>query len=108
MEFYNEHLRSAAAKGHVCGVRALLEVGANPNSKDRTGNPALHWAAFPGLADVCSALLARPDFTEVNAKDYWEETALQCAANRAVLLQSVFHWSARRAIEQHLARLKQH
>eukprot|EP00747_Dinoflagellata_sp_TGD_P171831 gnl/TRDRNA2_/TRDRNA2_206802_c0_seq1.p1 gnl/TRDRNA2_/TRDRNA2_206802_c0~~gnl/TRDRNA2_/TRDRNA2_206802_c0_seq1.p1 ORF type:complete len:233 (-),score=21.89 gnl/TRDRNA2_/TRDRNA2_206802_c0_seq1:17-715(-) len=51
------------------------------NAKDTLGLTALHRAAFEGRADVCIALLRRPDFEEVNAKgglDGW--TALHYAA----------------------------
>ena len=83
--FYNDRLRSAAKKGHVCGVRALLEVGANPNSKDRGGKTALHWAAETGQARVCSALLDCPAFTEANAKTNVGRTALHHAAYKGHL-----------------------
>ena len=52
------------------------------SARDTEGRTALHCAAYNGPADVCAALLARADFTEVNAKDGIGRTARQWAVQR--------------------------
>ena len=47
----------------------------------RLQSGAAHHAAEHGLSHVCAALLARTDFTEINAKTNDGKTALQCATS---------------------------
>ena len=48
----------AARAGHKEAVKALLEAGANVNSRDSEGNTALITAVFYGRTDVVETLLA--------------------------------------------------
>ena len=57
---------SAAYKGKLETVRALLDAGADVNSQDESGETSLTEAAFAGHADVVDLKVARGD--DVNAR----------------------------------------
>mmetsp|Transcript_103128 Transcript_103128/g.300771 ORF Transcript_103128/g.300771 Transcript_103128/m.300771 type:complete len:201 (+) Transcript_103128:83-685(+) len=102
----SEVLAAAAAGPTICSRAGLLELlaragGEALNARDPTGWTVLHWAAFRGRAEVCTAILARPDFVLANALCRWSwggtYTALQLAAAkghaeacRAVLASKAF------------------
>ncbi|KIW26479.1 uncharacterized protein PV07_09572 [Cladophialophora immunda] len=74
-------LATAARKGHVQIVTALLEHGASPNAKDDDdGRAALSWAAGSGHAPVVDQLLRCRDIdlADTDRKRKW--TAFQWAA----------------------------
>ncbi|CAI8025858.1 Ankyrin repeat domain-containing protein 17 [Geodia barretti] len=48
----------AAVKGHTETVQRLLELGANVNCQEKTGNTALHFAAENGHSQIVALLLA--------------------------------------------------
>ncbi len=53
-----EHrLVSAAANGHVWGVRRHLDEGVDPNSRDWQGMRALYWAASGGFLPIVRELV---------------------------------------------------
>jgi hypothetical protein len=52
-------LLNAAKKGQTAQVRALLEKGASPESKDKEGRTALMLAAQHGHADIVGLLLSK-------------------------------------------------
>lgn len=55
-EVYGQILVAAADSGNVQGVRAALEVGANPEQKDSLGNTAAELAAFNGHKHIEEAI----------------------------------------------------
>lgn len=74
----NTRLMSAAEKGDIFDVRALLDKGANPNAKQEKGYTALMWAAMRNHLNVVQVLLARG--ADVSAKGNDGSTALIMAA----------------------------
>lgn len=56
----------------------LLNVGVDPNAKDRDNMSALHWASARGLLDVMDALLARGAKLEV--RNTWGGTVVDSTA----------------------------
>ena len=53
------YLLTAASKGDVATVNAMLASGANPNIKDEEGITALMYAARKDNAEVVAALVAK-------------------------------------------------
>jgi len=74
------YLLTAASKGDVATVNAMLASGANPNIKDEEGITALMYAARKDNADVVAALVAKG--ADINAKDNDAWTALMYAAKK--------------------------
>lgn len=74
------YLMTAAAKGDLVTVNALLESGASPNTKDADGISALMYAARKDNIDVQAALLAKG--ADINAKDAEGWTALMFATKK--------------------------
>jgi len=74
------YLLTAASKGDVATVNAMLASGANPNIKDDEGISALMYAARKDNADVVAALVAKG--ADINAKDNDAWTALMFAAKK--------------------------
>ncbi len=50
------NLIESIKKGHVAIVHAFLAKGADPNTKDDNGAPAMLWAVARGKADVAELL----------------------------------------------------
>ncbi|CAE8612349.1 unnamed protein product [Polarella glacialis] len=76
-------LHMAAARGHAELCAEVMAGGlAAANKVNRLGATALHMAAKGGHASACSALLKRPEFTAVNARDARGFTALHWAAQQ--------------------------
>jgi hypothetical protein len=71
-------LHLAAAHGKVSDVRALLERGYNPNSREAWDETPLHMAARCGSLQVCIQLLNSG--AEVNALNASDKTPLYVAA----------------------------
>ena len=67
-------------KGHVAIVDAFLAKGADPDAKDASGGPALHWAVARGKGDIVALLIARG--ADVNARDADGSSALALALER--------------------------
>lgn len=65
-------------------VPFLIECAADPNEQDDMGWTALHWAAHHQHIAVAAALLARPDFTAVDAQDIGKMTALHAFAKEGM------------------------
>ena len=83
----------AARAGHNDAVKALLEAGANVNSKDSEGNTALITAVFYGRTDVVETLLGAGadtnaistmiyDIKEGSQYYYGPMTAMEIAAKK--------------------------
>ena len=53
------YLLTAASKGDVVTVRAMLDSGTNPDTRDADGLTALMYAARKDKADVALALLEK-------------------------------------------------
>ena len=76
----NIELIIAADKGDINTVRALLNIGADVNAKNRQGRTALIAAAESGHTNTVKLLLENG--ADVNAKDIYGETALIRAAKK--------------------------
>ena len=61
------YLLTAAAKGDIATVQAMLDSGASPNAKDAEGITALMYAARKNKAEVVQALADKG--ADLNAKD---------------------------------------
>ena len=70
-------LHSAAKRGDITAVNALLAKGAEVNAKDKDGRTALMYAAGNGHTETVETLLAKG--AEVNAEDKGGRTALMYA-----------------------------
>jgi ankyrin repeat protein len=71
-------LATAAARGDLAAVRALLDSGTKDvDAPDRDGTPALHWVARLGDADLVARLLAAG--AKVDGADRHGVTPLQIA-----------------------------
>jgi ankyrin repeat protein len=73
-----------AANGHKDVLDILLAAGADVNVRVSPDGPAspnqwtpLHYAAYGGYTEIAAALISRG--ADVNAKDLWGRTPLQCA-----------------------------
>lgn len=74
------YLLTAASKGDLPAVKALLDSGASANAKDEDGITALMYAARKDKFEVVSALLNKG--ADINAKDNGGWTALMFAAKK--------------------------
>ena len=73
-------LHAAASRGRGDVVRVLLEAGANPNIRTKTGGEtALHQAAQHGFQDIVVELLRAGSDWRLKTATGW--TALHCAMN---------------------------
>jgi hypothetical protein len=73
-------LLAAAEQGRATFVERLTRhYGCDVNYLDRDGNTALHLAAYNGHADVATALLGLGLISDLNLKNKYGETALDCA-----------------------------
>lgn len=72
-------LDEAAAAGSEFIVQLLLAKGADPNSRNRDGWSAIHWAAEEGHFQIVRMLLDAG--ASVNAVSSYGTSALHCAAN---------------------------
>ncbi len=63
-------------------MRTLLELGASPRVKDRTGTTPLHCASLSGSAGCCEALLTAG--ADVSAQDECGFAASKFAASEEV------------------------
>ena len=72
-------LDEAAAAGNHFIAQLLLDMGANPNSRDRDGWSAIHWAAEEGHLGVVRLLLEAG--ANVDAVSSYGTSAMHCAAN---------------------------
>jgi hypothetical protein len=74
----NADVNSAAAGGDYNGVMTALQLGANPNTRDRVGRTPLGWAARGGYTRVAAYLLEHG--AAINAIDNEGYTPLMWAA----------------------------
>ena len=70
-------LAKAAIQGDLEEIKALLDAGAEINSKDALGRTPLHMAAFYGRPKTTELLISRG--ADINAKDRVEMTPLHAA-----------------------------
>ena len=70
-------LRAVAESDDCNAINAFIEAGANPNTKNLTGNTALHAAAYQGSVGAIRALLAASVLR--NARNVYGATALDIA-----------------------------
>ncbi|KAK7865300.1 hypothetical protein R5R35_012593 [Gryllus longicercus] len=71
-------LQVAAASGRLAVMRALLDVGADPNCTDKDGMTALHHASVHGQTDCLRVLLDKG--VNLNVQDRCGRTALHHAS----------------------------
>jgi ankyrin repeat protein len=74
------YLLTSASKGDVATVKAILDSGANVDTKDENDITALMYAARKDNADVVKLLLEKG--AAINAKDKGGWTALMFAAKK--------------------------
>jgi ankyrin repeat protein len=74
-----EQFFQATMRDDAGAVSALVQRGVDPNSRDPSGQPALHVALRNGSFRVAEALLASPGI-DVNAVNAADESALMMAA----------------------------
>jgi ankyrin repeat protein len=74
-----EQFFQATMRDDAAAVSALVQRGVDPNSRDPSGQPALHLALRNGAFRVAEALLASPGI-DVNAVNAADESALMMAA----------------------------
>ena len=74
-----EQFFQATMRDDSGAVSALVQRGVDPNSRDPSGQPALHVALRNGSFRVAEALLASPGI-DVNAVNAADESALMMAA----------------------------
>jgi hypothetical protein len=67
-------------KGHVAIVHAFLAKGADVNSRDAQGGPALHWAVGGGKPEIVKLLLDQG--ADLGARDSRGKSALDLAEER--------------------------
>lgn len=67
-------------KGHVAIVHAFLAKGADANTRDAGGGPALHWAVGGGKAEIVELLLDHG--ADASARDGHGQTARDLAIKR--------------------------
>ncbi len=72
-------LMAAAGIGNVEAVRALLELGVDPNARDAYGDHSLNWAVYFGRFDVVPVLLESGRKVELDFVGYGTQTALDMA-----------------------------
>ncbi|GAB6027120.1 Histone-lysine N-methyltransferase ehmt1, variant 2 [Chamberlinius hualienensis] len=65
---------------HLPVVKFLLDRGADPNSRDKEHNIALHWSAFSGSLEISEILLNRG--CDINAKNEHGDSPLHVAARQ--------------------------
>lgn len=46
-------------KGNVAAAEVLLQAGADVHAATRSGDTALHWAAYTGSAEIAQLVLVR-------------------------------------------------
>jgi hypothetical protein len=74
------NLIESIKKGHLAIVHAFLAKGADPNTKDANGGPALHWAVARGKADIIELLIAHG--AQLDARDADGMSVLDLALER--------------------------
>ncbi|XP_078600101.1 uncharacterized protein LOC144875153 [Branchiostoma floridae x Branchiostoma japonicum] len=73
-------LHLASEQGHFEVVEVLIDIGADPHTRDKQGDTALHWAAYHGHVKVVELLLSKG--LDSNAKGCNGITAVHRAAER--------------------------
>ncbi|MBO9481659.1 ankyrin repeat domain-containing protein [Salinisphaera sp. G21_0] len=76
-------LHYAAAQGQQKTIGALIDRGANVNSRTKDGRTPLHYAAAQGQLEAIGALIARGG--DVNSRTKDGRTPLHCAAEKGQL-----------------------
>ena len=79
------YLLTAASKGDLATVKAMLDSGVNAETKDENGITALMYAARKNNAEVASLLISKG--AQVNAKDNGGWTPVMFAAKKIMLKQ---------------------
>lgn len=74
------YLLTASAKGDMASVRAIIESGGNPNTKDKDLVTALMYAARKNQVDVIKFLILNGANVNAVEEDGW--TALMYAAKK--------------------------
>lgn len=74
----NAQLLAAVQSDDVAKVKNAIAHGADPNARDKDGNPALHLAAAAGRTDAVELLLKHG--ADIDARDQYGATPLHAAA----------------------------
>lgn len=94
-------LMAAAGSGNVQAVRALLELGVDPDARDGYGDHSLNWAVYFGKFDVVPVLLDSGRDVKLDFVGYGGQTALDMAIAKkhAPTIELLKKRGARRAAE---------
>jgi ankyrin repeat protein len=76
-----DDLQTACRKGDLAAIKALLDQGADPNAKDRHGQPLLEDALITGRVAVIKLLLEKG--ADVDSKQPNGDAVIFCAINPA-------------------------
>lgn len=86
----NIMLATASSLGDIDAVRTFLELGANPNFKNKKDQTSIHFAAEQGNWDIINLLLNKG--ANLNAQDKWGQTPLAYAAENGHWAMLIYFW----------------
>ena len=74
-------LITSVIKGDLKEVQRLLTNGADPNTYDEPGVPALNWAAYYGHLDIVKTLVERKALVDLTDIHQWRTPLMNAASN---------------------------